>query len=111
MFNTDVDGFHWLSSPSGRSKRTTVVKTGCYVLEHDATGKLLTGVSDHVSFDVDLILITLKDESCKNKAFVKLCQGDPAVRVYEYPAKNLKHAKLIEKGIRSTTIPTYLLLN
>ncbi len=111
MFETTAEGFTWLRSPSGRSKRTTTVRTGCFVLEHEATGKIITFTSEEVSLDVDLTLLAISDENHRCKAFVKLCKDDSVIRVYEYPTRTIKQAKLIEKEIRQSTTPNYLLLN
>jgi hypothetical protein len=111
MFNTEAKVATWTFSPGGRGKRSEPVSVGCYVIEHVATGKLITGVSESVSNDVDLTLLAISDQSLRNKKFVKLCVLDPDVRLYEYPTKTLRQAKQIEKEIRSSTTPHYLLLN
>lgn len=101
----------WSHTTHGRGKRNDDVQIGCYVVEHIPTGKFIVGSSKTVSQEVDGLIEALWGGTHQSKAFNKLCSLDPDLKLYEYPTKTLKHAKDIEKAIRRTVLPVYLLLN
>ncbi len=110
MFHTDARGSTWSHTIHGRGKRLDEVKTGCYLVEHIATGKLITGTSDQVSRDVDRIIQAVHAGTYPCPALLKLCAHDPDLKLYEYPTGSLKEAKAIERQVRATLDPAYLLL-
>jgi len=101
----------WLSSTSGRSKRSEEVTVGCYMLEHDATGRFYVGESNSVSRDVDkqLALLLIGKHPCK--LLNGLCERDSAVRVYEYPTKSKRACKAIINDLKQSAANDYLCLN
>lgn len=111
MFQAEGTCATWSHTSYGRGKRVEEVKVGCFVVEHIATGKFLVETSKTVSKDVDKVIELIKKGELLNKAFLKLCQLDPDVKLYEYAAADLKAAKRIEADIRKTAYPKYLLLN
>lgn len=114
MFYTEAKGISWSRTGHGRGKRAEQTLIGCFVLEHISTGKIVVGTSRSVSRDVDGLLKELSDvkaASKSNKPFAKLCALDADIKIYEYTAKNLSEARRIEKEVRETVTPRYLLLN
>lgn len=111
MFETDARGATWTRTANHRGKRAEIVTVGCYVIEHIATGKLMTGVGMSIDVDINASVDALCRGDHSNKRFRKLCQLDSDLKIYEYPCKTLKHAKKLEKEIRASVVPTYLLVN
>lgn len=111
MYLTEARGASWSHTTWGRGKRAEEVGLGCYVVEHIATGKFIVGVSNQVSKDVDKLIQLIDSGKYSNKAMLELCARDPDLRLLEYPCMNLKQARQVEKAIRSTVVPKYLLLN
>lgn len=101
----------WLHSPSGRSKRTEEVQDGCFVLEHDATGRFYLGESAHVSKEVDKQLSQLALGKHPHKLLNELYARDSAIRVYEYPMKAKKARSGLLKELKATASTDYLCLN
>lgn len=82
------EGRHtWLHSVSTRSKRTVIVKEGCLVLEHDATGRFYVTESPSVSNEADaqLKLLVLGKHPCNLLNEIYKLDGD--IRVIEYECK------------------------
>lgn len=111
MFATDVKGAAWSRTTTHRGKRVEQVTVGCYVMEHIATGKVITGSGMDISREIDKIIADLDSGKYSNKKFRKPCELDPDLRMYEYPCKTLKQAKKTEADIRRGVSPTYLLVN
>lgn len=114
MFEPQGEGFHWTFNPfsKGRLKgRLQSVKIGYYVIEHVATGKLMTYSSKNVSESVDLELGFLFDDKHSCRSFCKLLQGDSELRVYEYPTASIKDAKRRLKSLEESISPSYLFMN
>mgnify|MGYP000951227811 CR=1 FL=1 len=101
----------WLHSPSGRSKRTDTVAQGCYVLEHDATGRFYMGESSHVSQEVDrqLALLAVSKHPCK--LLNGLYERDNVIRVYEYPCAAKRARKKLLQEQLDNQVFDYLCLN
>ncbi|MNZ25631.1 hypothetical protein D3C78_428010 [compost metagenome] len=101
----------WLHSSSGRSKRKEIVTAGCFVLEHEATGRFYLGQSETVSKDVDKQLSQLALGKHPNKLLNALYAKDMDIRVYEYPlTAKKKRAALLKATLEGASAP-YLCLN
>ncbi|MNP89151.1 hypothetical protein D3C85_15540 [compost metagenome] len=99
----------WLHNPStGRGKRPEIVKAGCYVLEHDATGRFYIGQSSDVSAEVDkqLALLAVGKHPCK--LLNALYEKDNVIRVIEYPVKKASDRKRIIADIVAEVAHPYL---
>jgi hypothetical protein len=101
----------WLHSPSGRSKRPEEVQDGCFVLEHDATGRFYLGESAQVSKDVDKQLKQLALGKHPQKLLNELYARDSAIRVYEYPIKAKKARTTLIRELKASASNDYLCLN
>lgn len=102
---------NWLHSPSARSKRKAIVAKGCFMLEHDATGRFYLGVSDKVSDTVDKQLSQLALGKHPCKLLNELYARDSIIRVYEYPVKAEKARKALLKAVLDEASAPYLCLN
>lgn len=111
MFKLDAHGYTWTSSPTGRGKRTEMVDTGVWVIEHTATGHAMVGSSDCVHKTVDGHLMALRDQTHSNRRMRIQCSMDPDFTLYEYPTKGIRQARLYEKQIRASFTPLCILLN
>lgn len=111
MFETEARCATWTRTSTHRGKRAETVSVGCYVIEHIATGKIITGASTALNLDIDKIITDLGTGKYSNKKFRKPCELDSDLKMYEYPCKTLKQAKKLEKEIRASVVPTYLLVN
>lgn len=107
MFETKAEGSSY-SSTSTRAVKET--KQGCFVLEHVSTGKVIVGVSDQVTVEVNQNLDSLYGEVHKNKHMNEVCKRDPEVRVHVYPTKTAAQAEKIAKEIKGSVEPAYLFL-
>jgi hypothetical protein len=101
----------WSSTDAGRGKRPYEVKVGCYVIEHIATGNLFTGHSKAVSKDIDKQIKQLHAGKHPNHKLTSIFKLDHDLKLYEYPTKSLTKAKALEKEIRESVKPKYLLRN
>ena len=111
MFLCDQPCIRWIHTLHGRSKRSEEVRTGLYVLEHVATGRLWLGCSAKVSVEVDGLMDALGRGEFPNKLLQSLCKSDLDLQVYEYPTSSMKAAQFLAGRIRPTVYPAYLLLN
>lgn len=106
-----TEGRHtWLHAVSTRSKRSVIVKEGCLVLEHDATGRYYVTESLTVSIEVDnqLKLLVLGKHPCK--LLNELYEKDGDIRVIEYECKvKTKRKKLYAELLIHPT--SYLCIN
>jgi len=111
MSDTPNAVIKWLHSPSGRSKRSGIVNQGCYILEHDATGRFYMGESTHVSQEVDkqLGLLAVSKHPCK--LLNGLYERDSAIRVHEYPCASKRDRKKLLKEQIDNQVYDYLCLN
>lgn len=100
----------WLRSDSGRSKRSKIVKTGAYLIDHDATGRFIVGVSTSVSADVDKIIDKLRLGKHPNKILNRLYEADNMLRVFEYPTTKAKAQAIVDECVATQSTP-YLCLN
>ncbi len=101
----------WLHSPSGRSKRSASVAHGCFVLEHDATGRFFIGQSDKVSAEVDKHLLALASGKHPSKLLNELYNKDSAIRVYEHPCKSKPTRTRLLRALVDEQANDYLCLN
>jgi hypothetical protein len=111
MFQVEAKAATWSHTTWGRGKRVVDVGVGCFMIEHIATGKYVIGVSQQVSRDVDTLIKSILEGRYANKTMVKLCTMDPDLRLLEFATANLRDARKLEKEIRATTEPQYLILN
>ena len=111
MFIPEAPGFAWSRTVHGRGFRPEETKVGYYVIEHLATGKLVTGISATVSNDLDKIFVALTNGTFANKKLQAQYNSDVDLKIYEYRSTSLKAAKKSEAAIRETVSPRYLLLN
>jgi hypothetical protein len=111
MFETEARGTTWTRTTTGRGKRTEIINVGCYVIEHIATGKVITGNGMSINLEIDKIIGDLDSGKHSNKKFRKPCELDSDLKMYEYPCKTLKQAKKLETEIRLNVNPSYLLVN
>lgn len=81
------------------------------MLEHDATGRFYVGESAHVSKEVDKQLQQLMIRKHPCKLLNGLYDKDPAVRVFEYPARSKAARKSLLKDLRASGSVDYLCLN
>ncbi len=100
--------FKWLHSSSGRSKRSETVTGGCYMLEHDATGRFYLGQSDRVSDEVDKQLAKLAIGKHPCKLLNGLYERDNVIRVYEYAVKSKRHRGKLLDEIKASCTTSYL---
>tara|TARA_Y100000592_G_scaffold89330_1_gene146435 strand:+ start:34 stop:375 length:342 start_codon:yes stop_codon:yes gene_type:complete len=108
MFDVNVPFHHWSHTPAGRSKRSETVKDGVLVIEHVATGKLLTSNTGNVSGTVDAFLEDIRNGVCPDRRFMRLFQSDSELKFYEIPCRTAKKQKLLLKEIESSITPSYL---
>jgi hypothetical protein len=108
---SDIDAVKWLHSASGRSKRTSITKVGCFVLEHVATGRFWIDTSKEVSKEVDAQLKLISAEKHPCKLLNGLCSKDGDVRVYEYPVKSDAKCAALVKQLKDAATNDYLCLN
>jgi len=101
----------WMHSPSGRSKRPDVVGAGCFVLEHDATGRFYVGESLQVSDEVDKQLALLSAGKHPCKLLNGLYARDSVIRLYEYPEPSKTKRKAAIKALIASASADYLCLN
>lgn len=101
----------WTFDTAGRGRRSAVTELGFYVIEHVATGKLITGYSKRVSADVDEQIAALMGARHPNRPMTKLVESDLELKLLEYPAHSIAAAKDAVRNIKRTVTPTYLLLN
>lgn len=101
----------WLSSSSGRSKRSAVVDKGCYMLEHEATGRFYIGKSTQVSSEVDRHLDLLSKDKHPHKLLQGLYRGDNEIRVYEYPTKSNKVVMKLLGDLLDEQVNDYMCVN
>lgn len=107
MYETKAKG----SSYSAKvGKKTDEVKSGCFVIEHVPTGRIIAGASSKVSADVETHLQKLEREKHPNALMNSLCQRERDLRVHEYPTKTVKEAKAVLKEIKDSVEPKYLFL-
>lgn len=101
----------WLHSSSGRSKRSEITNQGCFMLEHEATGRFYLGQSETVSSDVDkqLALLSIGKHPCK--LLNKLYERDADIRLYEYPIKAKKARQALLREVKESCTTPYLCLN
>lgn len=114
MFLPQGQGFIWTFNPESRGRlkgRTDVVKTGYFVLEQVASGKLFMGFSKQCSDEVDLNLNQALAGNHPCKHLVWLMHNDPEFKVYEYPCTSLKDATRKLAQVKQSVQPTYLNLN
>jgi hypothetical protein len=111
MFETEARGTTWTRTSSHKGKRAETVSVGCFVIEHIATGKVVTGSSSSMNLDIDKIITDIDSGKHSNKKFRKPCELDSDLKVYEYPCKTINAAKKLEKEIRRGVSPDYLLVN
>jgi hypothetical protein len=107
MFEVKAEGSSY-SSTSTRSVKE--VEKGCYVLEHVSTGKVIVGVSEHVTVEVNRNLDSLYGETHNNKHLNEVCKRDPELRVHVYPTKTVRQAEKLAKEIKDSVEPKYLFL-
>lgn len=108
----DQEVIKWLHSASGRSKRSKVTKEGCFMLEHEATGRFYVSESASVSEEVDNQLKLLALSKHPNKLLNGLYSKDGEIRVYEYPAKGKSaRTKLLGLLVTLEGEKAYLCLN
>lgn len=101
----------WLHNPtSRRGKRLEDVGPGCFVLEHDATGRFYVGESNNVSAEVDKQLAQLAKGGHPCKLLNRLYERDDIIRVFEYPTKSMKERKTLMKSIVAAATAPYLYL-
>lgn len=100
--------FKWLHSSSGRSKRTEIVDGGCFMLEHDATGRFYIGQSDNVSMEVDKQLAKLAMGKHPCKLLNGLYEKDNVIRVFEYRVKSKRNRGVLLNEIKAASTTHYL---
>lgn len=110
-FELDRSYSVWSRTSSGRGKRAAEVKNGLYIIEHISTGRMIVGVSSHVSKEVDKQLAQLSKGKHENRLFAKLIEMDMDVKLHEVPTKNSKEADKLLDQVVSTTYPDYLNTN
>ena len=111
IHGVDIKGYAWSRTTAGRGKRKEVVTTGVWLLEHQGTGKFLIGSTGQVSAEIDKHLALLNAGKHPNKKMSKLVSMDLDVTLIEIPMSSLQKAKLLERQIRVSVDPDYLLLN
>lgn len=111
MYEVDAKCASWSYTTHQRGKRRVVVRVGCYVVEHLATGKFIVACSKNVAEEVDITIQRLMEGSTKNRAFNRLCHTCPDLVLHEYATRTLTEARKLEAVIRRTVTPKYLLLN
>ena len=107
MFKTNAAGSSY-STKVG--KRTDPVKTGCFVIEHEPTGRFIAGTSRNVSADVEVHLQHLYLERHKNRIMNECCRRELQIRVHEFPTKTVADAREVLKEIKDSATPGYLYL-
>lgn len=110
MYVTDAKPSTWSRTSHGRGKRSVSVATGCWLIEHIATGRFLSGVSKTVSQTVDSVLLSIDNGSVKSKIMLGLCRLDGDLRLIEYPTKSTKAAEVLLQQIKLSSEPDYLVL-
>lgn len=111
MFIQEAPGIAWSRTVHGRGFRPEPTKVGYYVIEHIATGKLVTGHSANVSGDLDKIFEHLVAGTCSNKKLQAQYNSDMDLKIHEFRSTSIKAAKKSEVALRETVTPRYLLLN
>jgi hypothetical protein len=100
----------WLHPLTGRCKRPPLVKEGCFVLEHDVTGRFYVSESLTVSEDVDKQLSLLATGKHPCKVLNELYSSDHDIRVTEYPCKPKTQRKQLYAALL-VNVTDYLCLN
>lgn len=111
MFIQEAPGIAWSRTVHGRGFRPEETKVGYYVIEHIATGKLVTGHSAKVSEDLDKIFDQLMAKAYPNKKLQAQYDSDMDLKIHEFRSTSIKAAKKSEATLRETVTPRYLLLN
>lgn len=102
----------WTSRPDEKDRRKqghrrVSVGKGAYVIQHEGTGKFITGVSNNVSIDVDREVARLVSGQHSCKHMVRLIHLAHEITMYEIPTKNATEAKKILSEIRAKCYPPY----
>lgn len=110
MFETKLPHHTWTSSERRRGRRLHEVHKGCYVIEHVATGRFITGTSSRVSKDVDREIDRLRAGKHWSKLFNKVYEMDDECLIYEIPIDSQRQIKVELNTIERTASPPYLLI-
>lgn len=96
----------------GARGRRAEVGRGCFMLEHEATGRFFADSSDTVSKDVDKHLSQLALGKHRCKLLNELYSRDNVIKVHEFPAdKEKQRVALLADLKRCVDKAPYLCLN
>lgn len=107
----DTEFYSWSSTSFGRGKRSVVVVSGVYILEHIPTGRFIISTSKSVSNDVNNDLQKLRMFNHPVNFLNSLCKLDGDIKIYEIPFKKASEQKAFIAKVKSFIYPKYLILN